>query len=185
MYFNYQTERLNIRILNSEYADMVLHFLSKNQKEFELYESSKVPSYYTTEFQANNLHNEFQACLSRKYIRFYVFTKDDPNTIIGTVSFGNFREMPYSDTTIGYKFDSDYRNMGYATEAVDFCISTVFNEFHVHRIEALILPTNLPSIRLVTRLGFDYEGTAKQNLRVNGAWRDHEQYSIINSLCDY
>lgn len=182
MYFNYYTNRLEISILNSDSAQMVLEFLKQNRQEFEQYEAAKPPAYYTLEYQAANLHNEFSACLAKRYVRFYVFTRENPNKIIGTVSFSNFRDMPYSDAIIGYKFDSKYRGLGYATEAIDQCLSIAFEAFKLHRIEALIMPDNISSINLVKRLGFDYEGTAMSIIKIDGKWQAHERYSLINPI---
>ena len=182
MHFNYETDRLYIRILNSSDAPQVLEFLQSNRQDFEPYESAKVPAYYTLDYQAANLHNEYYACLNKRYVRFYVFTKDNPEQIIGTVSFGNFREHPFSDATIGSKFDKNYRGKGYACEAIDYCLSIVFNEFRLHRIEALIMPCNISSIKLARRLGFDLEGTARKAININGCWEDHERYCLINPV---
>ena len=64
-----------------------------------------------------------------------------------------------------------------APVAVEF----IFEELTLHRIEANILPDNEQSIKLVKKFGFKKEGIARKYLYINGQWKDHARYSLINS----
>lgn len=177
---NYETSRLRIHILDNRDAQRVLDFLNRNRTVFEQYEAAKAPSYYTPDYQAAVLQKEFEAFLKGTYIRFYICTKEQPDTIIGTVSFQNFRRAPYLDATVGYKFDCAVSGQGYATEGVGGCIEIIFRELGLHRIEALIMPQNEASIRLAERLRFSCEGIAKQIIKIGDRWEDHLRYALIN-----
>ena len=48
-----------------------------------------------------------------------------------------------------------------------------------HRIEAACLPQNVASISLLERNGFQREGFARAYLKIDGAWRDHVLYALI------
>jgi ribosomal-protein-alanine N-acetyltransferase len=54
-----------------------------------------------------------------------------------------------------------------------------FGVLKLHRLEANIQPTNTPSIRLVKRMGFRNEGTARRYLKIRGAWQDHQRWAIL------
>jgi ribosomal-protein-alanine N-acetyltransferase len=49
----------------------------------------------------------------------------------------------------------------------------------LHRVEADIRPENLPSQRLVERLGFQREGLLRRYLDIDGDWRDHISYALL------
>ena len=51
----------------------------------------------------------------------------------------------------------------------------------LHRLEASCLPHNQPSIRLLEGVGFYREGFARAYLRIDGAWRDHVLYALLDS----
>jgi RimJ/RimL family protein N-acetyltransferase len=54
-----------------------------------------------------------------------------------------------------------------------------FQELGLHRISAAIGPDNAPSIAVVRRLGFTEEGTIRDHVFTNGAWRDSILYSVL------
>ena len=56
----------------------------------------------------------------------------------------------------------------------------MFHEEYHHRLNAYVVPGNLPSIRLIERLSFSYEGIAREYAKIQGVWQDHLQYSLIN-----
>ena len=60
------------------------------------------------------------------------------------------------------------------TEAVAALVTYCLEDLAVHRIEALIHPDNVPSIRLVERLGFRCEGGPLRD-----RWRRGEGYMSV------
>ena len=116
-------------------------------------------------------------------IRFYVFLKENPTQLIGTVCLYHVSNV-YSHAELGYKFSSSYHHKGYASEAVEKLIDIAFMELHLHRITAHVQKENLPSIRLLTNLGFEQEGICRDYLYLHGAWRDHIQYSLLTPIID-
>ncbi|WP_066514305.1 GNAT family N-acetyltransferase [Curtobacterium ammoniigenes] len=59
--------------------------------------------------------------------------------------------------------------------AVDYCFRTV----GIHRIEICIRPENAPSLRVVEKLGFRYEGLRRRYIHINGDWRDHFCFALV------
>lgn len=175
-----ETDRLILKALDEDSWKCVLAFLEKGRHIFEKYEASKVPLYYTKLYQKSVLANESAATRGDRYIRYYVFLKDQPDVVVGTVSCGNIMNDPHSVGTLGYKFDEDYWHQGYASEAITGVLNEVFTQLKLHRVIAYVMEGNIPSIKLLERLGFRLEGLCEKNLKVNGQWENHRLYAILN-----
>ncbi len=64
--------------------------------------------------------------------------------------------------TVGYTFSEKFHHKGYATEALRGLVKYLFSEKGVVRIEAKVMPQNLPSVKLLKRVGFENEGISKR-----------------------
>ena len=180
MHLQYTTDRLQLTVLNMEYADRILEFLMEGRETFAMVESPKPEGFYPLNYQSALAHAEYDSFMKGKYFRYYVTLKEAPEHIIGTVSFGNILKAPYNSCIIGYKFLPEYHHKGYATESLRRLIQAVFAENRIHRIEALCLPDNTASIKLLSGLNFQYEGVAHSVLELPDGYRDHNRYSLIN-----
>lgn len=180
MQTRYETNRLFLEICAPKWCYEVLRFYQDNKHIFEPYDPAYPAHYYTAEYQYNTLAYEYKMFLEQKSIRFYLFEKNNPNRIIGTISFGNIIRGFVGSTVIGYKLDQRYQHKGYAFESLQKGIEIMFYKENLHRITAYIMQDNVPSIKLIQRLYFSYEGIAKEYALIQGMWRDHYQYALIN-----
>lgn len=181
MYFQYETKRLMIKILDEFHGQEVLDFYKKNESIFGRYDGIKPNNYYSRRYQEEVLRMEYQAAIHGQSVRFYVYLKEQPGRIIGTVSLQNILPLPYESGIIGYRFDGDYHGKGYGTEAVGKLVQIGFRELQLKRIAAYVQSDNRPSIRLLERIGFEREGVARGFARIGSVRKDHEQWAIINS----
>lgn len=175
----YETERLILKILDERYAGEVLEFLNEGASAFDEFESEKPSDFYTTSYQQRVLKMEYNLALNKTAVRFYVFKKEDPYRIIGTVSFSFVRQAPFHSAMIGYKFLPSEWHKGYALESLSATLYIVRPILELMRVEAFVLPENRASQKLLSRAGFTLEGTANKVLEVNGIRRDHLQYSYL------
>jgi ribosomal-protein-alanine N-acetyltransferase len=74
-----------------------------------------------------------------------------------------------------------YAGQGYMSRAVRAAIAYGFEKQGLHRIEAACLPNNEPSKRLLERVGFRQEGYARAYLNINGQWRDHLLFALLET----
>lgn len=179
MLFEYSTQRLLLKIIKPEQADQVLDFYLRDRKLFEQFEPERMENFYTSKFQKQILSFENKMTIQGSLYRFYVYEKSNPYRIIGTICFHHINRGHFSTCEIGYKFSSACHHMGYATEAMQLVIGIIFGELRLHRIAAWVLPDNMPSVRLLDRLGFEFEGICRSYLFLQGKWRDHAQYSLL------
>ena len=72
----------------------------------------------------------------------------------GVVGFCGLKLLPErASVDIGYRFFPEHWGKGLATESGAACLRAGFERFGLERIEALVLPPNLGSIRVAEKLG--------------------------------
>jgi ribosomal-protein-alanine N-acetyltransferase len=173
------TKNLTIRILTPQNAVLVTEFYRRNAEDFSLYEPINISNAKTIHYQRQILEYEQHYFRVGSMVRFYIFERNAPFTVIGTVSFREIHRGPYSSCVFGYKMDQNYRRKGYCYEALYHTIALVSKEFSLHRIYADVMPENAASIHLLEKLGFEKEGLQRQTVKIKGQWRDHYLYSKI------
>jgi [ribosomal protein S5]-alanine N-acetyltransferase len=82
---------------------------------------------------------------------------------------------------VGYWLGRQHRGHGYATEAVNVLLRVGFHRLGIHRIEARVFPGNSPSIQVVRRGGFRYEGRLRDEVQKDGRWRATLLYSRLST----
>ncbi len=181
MNLTYETDRLILKVLKADAAEEVLRFYLDNQELFEKYEPERPDNFYTVSHQRALLICEYNLTIKLSAVRFYVYRKEQPNQIIGTICFRNITRSIYQSCEVGYKFDARYQHQGYAFEALCTGISIMFDDLKLHRIEANVMPANGASRHLLESLGFVLEGTARACALIRGNWEDHLRYSLIQA----
>jgi [ribosomal protein S5]-alanine N-acetyltransferase len=99
-----------------------------------------------------------------------------PGVIIGFVRLGL---MGIKAADLGYALRPEWQHRGHARAAVSRMIEFAFDDLGLHRITANIGPANTSSMRLVESLGFQREGTIRDHVHTNGAWRDSVSFSLL------
>ncbi len=179
MNFKYQTDRLILMILNGSDASETLRFYKDNKDRFQVYEPRRSEKYYTEEYQRSMLDFEFDCAKRLEGCRYYAFLKEEPNTIMGTVSLRNVKWIPHKSCEIGYRLDYRYTGCGYAKEMVECVVNMAFSDMGLHRIEAYCMEENVSSIKLLNNLGFEREGLIRDYAEINGVYQDHVLYSLL------
>lgn len=178
MHLNYQTNRLDLRILKpgNEYA--VLDFYERNRDFLEPVEPTRVENFYTAEYQRNNLFWEFNAFVKFRYIRMWIFRHNE-QTPLGCICFSEIQKNVFGRCMLGYKLDQEACHQGYMLESLSYLLPIVAKEYGLRRIEAMVMPNNIPSIHLLERLGFVKEGYLHSFAHINGKIEDHLLYTYL------
>jgi RimJ/RimL family protein N-acetyltransferase len=82
---------------------------------------------------------------------------------------------------IGYSFSAETSGNGYATEAVNYFVRKLFEEFEVHRIQATLDARNVASQKLCERIGMRKEAHFIQDYWSKGEWTDSIVYGMLVS----
>ena len=109
----------------------------------------------------------------------FVFRESD-DALIGGVTLSNIRRGVAQTASLGYWAGEMYAGQGYITAAVRAVVRYAFEDLDLHRVEAACQPDNVASRRVLEKAGFTQEGVAKAYLKINGAWRDHLLFGVVN-----
>ena len=99
------------------------------------------------------------------------------NSIIGTIGFNNFTKKHRAN--LGYDLQKDFWNKGYTTEALKVVIAFGFKQLEINRIEAEVMPGNLASEKVLTKLGLIKEGISRQWMYWNDKHYDMTMFSLL------
>jgi ribosomal-protein-alanine N-acetyltransferase len=99
--------------------------------------------------------------------------------LAGQVTIDNIVRGALRSGYLGYWIDSRVAGRGMASLAVALVCDHAFGDVGLHRVQADIRPENVPSQRLVERLGFRQEGLLRRYLDIDGDWRDHLAYALL------
>lgn len=89
----------------------------------------------------------------------------------------HMKSLQFCDIAFG--LDKIHRGQGYMREALSACITHLFNEVRMRRIEANVTPTNQASAKLLEKLGFRQEGFQRQKWYWGGAAQDVLAYALL------
>lgn len=81
---------------------------------------------------------------------------------------------------IWYLLDPAHQGNGYAIEATRALLRLGFEELGLHRIHADVDPRNLPSVRLLERVGMRREAHFLKDVWIKGEWCDTLIYAILD-----
>jgi diamine N-acetyltransferase len=76
--------------------------------------------------------------------------------------------------------NSEYRQKGYATEALKLMIRYSFETVQLHQLYCNIASDNTISLQLFLNVGFEVIGTKKEWLKVMNGWQDEVMLQIVN-----
>lgn len=109
----------------------------------------------------------------------FLIFRDGDNALLGGLTLGQVRRGVAQAATLGYWMGEPFAGRGFMGRAVRAAAGFGFATLRLHRIEAACLPHNEASVRLLERGGFRREGLARAYLRINGAWRDHLLFALL------
>jgi len=111
---------------------------------------------------------------------FFVFRGVD-NALMGGCTLSNVRRGVTQCCALGYWIGERFARQGYMSDAVRALIPFIFSTLGLHRIEAACLPSNEASKNLLAKAGFREEGIARRYLQINGEWRDHVLFALLEN----
>lgn len=103
------------------------------------------------------------------------------DSLVGFINLNNIVRGNLGSAFLGYAAFDPHAGTGQMRAGMDLVLRTAFTQLGLHRLEANIQPENEPSKALVRSIGFRLEGYSPDYLRIEGTWRDHERWAILES----
>lgn len=161
-------------------AEELADYYQRNREFLKAFEPKREEAFFTAEYQRNILKQQVMEQEQRRAYYFYIKLPGQPDQVIGSIGLSNVVWGVFCSAFLGYKLDKDYLNRGHMTMAVGMVTEYAFRELNLHRIEANVMPSNKPSLKVLENNKFENEGLAKYYLNINGVWEDHIHMVKIN-----
>lgn len=164
---NIITERLEIR-----------KFIDEDWKAVYEYTSDcNVMKYIPEGVFSEQDAKEFVIENSREDAKYFPVLLKKERTLIGHIVFHQY----FGDHTyeIGWVLNPAYQNQGYASEAAYAVLQYGFEKMKLHRMIATCQPENIPSYRVMEKIGMRREGLFKKCIPKGDEWWDEYYYAIL------
>lgn len=107
------------------------------------------------------------------------FAIDYDGEFAGQLNVSGITYGSLSSATIGYWVSERFAGKNVTPIAVALATDYCYFQVGLHRMEICIRPENAPSLRVVEKLGFRYEGLRRRYIHINGDWRDHFCFALV------
>jgi ribosomal-protein-alanine N-acetyltransferase len=108
----------------------------------------------------------------------WVITEKTNDECIGDVGYDKIVRK-HKRAELGYKLAREHWQKGYMTEALSAVISHIYNTTDLNRLEAVVDPRNIGSIRLLEKIGFTQEGLLRDYELESSGFVDLIMLSIL------
>lgn len=99
--------------------------------------------------------------------------------MVGQVNISGITRGALSIGTCGYWISESHAGKDIIPTAVALATDYCLLGEGIHRMEICIRPENDASLRVVQKLGFEFEGIRRKYIHIAGDWRDHRAFSVI------
>ncbi|MEO8899536.1 MAG: GNAT family protein [Candidatus Dormibacter sp.] len=153
----------------------------RNRADVERVGPANANSFFTTAGMAQRI-DEVVAESARGQRRHWAILVD--GVVAGDIALSHIERGALQKANLGYMVDVAFRGRGAATAAVRLAVERAFGEVGLHRLEAGVMPSNVPSQRVLEKAGFTRVGITRSLLFIAGHWEDHIFYELVGPDTD-
>ena len=110
----------------------------------------------------------------------FLVCEQSSGRLAGVININNIVHNAFLSASLGYYAVAALGGRGYMQAGLRLVTAHAFRNLHLHRLEANIQPANERSKALVRATGFRLEGLSPAYLFIDGAWRDHERWTLVD-----
>ena len=168
------TERLVLRPLRGEDAAAVAAGAGDRRVARFLVQ---VPSPYPIALARRWVHGRIEWWEIGRGVTLAIAKREAPEQLLGTVSLRRFARDRRAE--LGYWLAAPAWGQGFATEAAQSVVEFGFRDCALARIYAQVFAGNLPSTRVLEKLGMAHEGVKRQHVRKGRRLHDIALYGLL------
>ena len=172
----FRSRRLWYLAAGPELAEPAAAFYRRNRAAFAPFDPAQPEDFFTAAGQREVLEGAEELAEAGRTFRFLLVQPRHPGKVVGMTALSDIVRGAFQSCFLAYKMDRTLWGRGYGAEAVEATADWAFRVLGLHRVEANIMPRNLPSRRAAEKAGFIQEGLSRAYLRINGVWEDHLHY---------
>jgi len=146
------TENLRLRSINQSDAGKLFKILADDEV-IKFYDDDVFSEISQASDQINAWEHGYK---NKRGIRWGI-TKKEGGEIIGSCGYYGFHNW-HKRASIGYELDRSYWRQGIMTEALSAIVDYGFRKMAINRIDAVIMPENIASVKMLEKIGFQQEG---------------------------
>jgi ribosomal-protein-alanine N-acetyltransferase len=170
--------RVSLRELHQSDAAEMAAMNTRNRADIERVSPPQAPSTYSAAGQAERIDEILKQCQQGTRANWTIRVD---GLLAGDISLHAIHRGPMQTANVGYMVDAAHRGRGVATAAVRLVVKLAFDDLHLHRLDAGVMPSNRGSQRVLEKAGFSRVGVLRRFLFVADGWRDHVLYEIVGT----
>jgi ribosomal-protein-alanine N-acetyltransferase len=170
-----ETKRLVLRRMTPADAEFYLrHFSDPDIVELTAFDAPQTIEKATQEL--------LEFCIrpfeENKGIRWGIALKGETE-LAGTIGYHQWVKTSGYHARVGYDLTPAHRRRGIMTEALEAVLRYGFEMMRLNKVEACTDTRNVPSIRLLQKLGFHQDGVLRENTYFHGRFIDEAIFSLL------
>jgi ribosomal-protein-serine acetyltransferase len=110
----------------------------------------------------------------------FVLRERAGRTLVGLAGLESLVHM-HRSAELGYWLRKDATKRGLMTEAARACVDIAFRHVGLHRVRCAAATDNHPSLGVIGRVGFRFEGISRQAEWCDGRWLDHAVFALLST----
>lgn len=152
---------------------------------FEYYSDPETNQYILASIPQNlaEAKSEIQYCRKMFYKKMGIYWSlidKEKNKMIGAI--GLYLNNQHHRAEICYDLHKDYWRKGVMSRAMLKVIEFTFDKIPAYRVEAITSKNNIPSIRILEKLGFVFEGSLRNYRYFKGKSADVELFALTPDM---
>lgn len=112
-----ETARTILRMANQNDVSAIVDYYTENKVHLSPFEPQRGNDFYTTEYWYKEVNVRVAAFKSDFSFKLFIFSRENPKAIAGSINFANFIRGTFQSCTLGYSIAAAYQGKGYMTSS--------------------------------------------------------------------